>query len=126
MTPVGVHAVELVPAKRPQSARLPVSPRPKRQPSSSRKATTAMRAAQRRSAPEGLDGLQRADDAERAVEAAAVGHGVEVRPRPDLARGGVRAGAAADERPGALDGDLEARLAHPARHEVVGGLLAAE
>ena len=68
----------------PQIARLPNTPRPKRGPSSRRKAMTTR---PRRGAPPARDrlgGVERAEHAEGAVEAPAVGRRVEMRTAPDL------------------------------------------
>ena len=78
--------------------RLPAHPR-----SSSRKTTTP-----RPGEPEPLDRLDPGDDAERPVEAAAGGDGVEVRAR---SRPRGRSGHAADQVPGVVDLELETRLA---------------
>ena len=61
-----------------------------------------------------LDRLDRGDDAERAVEFAAVGNRVEVRPAPH-----VRLLRAADQVAGRVDLDLQSRIAHPAGGEIV-------
>ena len=66
--------------------------------------------------PEPLDRLEPRDDAERAVEAAAAGNGVEVRAGPDLP---IPAGHAPDQVSGGVDLDLEPGLAEPAGGELV-------
>src|SRR5205085_7445388 len=67
-----------------------------------------------RPAADPTDGLDRGDHAERAVELAAVRHGVEVRAAPDA---GIR--RAADQVPGGVDLHVEPRVAHPLRRELV-------
>ena len=108
----------------PQIARLPNTPRPKRGPSSRRKAMTTR---PRRGAPSARDrlrGVERAEHAEGAVEAAAVGRRVEMRTAPDLGQIRLAAGQPAHQVARRIARDLEARLAHPAGHELVGALLA--
>ena len=63
------------------------------------------------------------EDAEGAVEAAAVGRGVEMGSCPDLCHRRVGAGRAAEQVARAVDAHVEARLAHPAGHQPVGALL---
>ena len=72
---------------------------------------------------EPLDRLEPGHDPERAVELAALGHGVEVGAGPDLGST-ARSAQTAHEVPGAVDLDLEAGVPHPAGGEVVRFLLA--
>src|SRR5205807_1554567 len=65
-----------------------------------------------------LDRLDRGNDAQGAVELAAVGNGIEVRARPDRGVPG-----AADQVACVVDLDLEARLQHPPRRELVRSIL---
>jgi hypothetical protein len=69
--------------------------------------------------PQPLDRLQPADDAERAVEAAAVRHRVEVRAGPDFGQLGPAPTQPPEEIPCRVDLDLEPGLAHPAGYEFV-------
>ena len=69
-------------------------------------------------------GLERRDDAERAVEAPAVGRRVEVGAAPDLGQRRIGPRRAPPQVPRAIDRHGEPRLVHPAGDEVVGALLA--
>ena len=72
-----------------------------------------------RAASRALHRLDRSDDAERTVELAALGHGVEVGARPDPRR----LGRSADQIPRIVDLDLEPGLFEPAARERVGLVL---
>ena len=71
-----------------------------------------------------LGRVERQERAERAVEAPAVRRRVEVRPAPDLGQTGLAPRQPPDDVPGRVEGDVEPALAHPARHELEGPLLA--
>jgi hypothetical protein len=68
--------------------------------------------------PNALDGLDRGDHPERAVEFATRGHGIEMRPGPDIVVPG-----APDQIAGWVDLDVEPGLAHPPGRELVGPIL---
>ena len=97
------------------SDREPTQPGPF-QPSSSRKRHHRQRPLL---LPGPLDRLQPADHAERAVEASARGHRVEVRAGPDLRQLRPASPQAPVEVPRSVPLDLEPRLAHPAGRELV-------
>jgi hypothetical protein len=71
-----------------------------------------------RTLADALDRLDRRDDTERAVELAAVGHGIEMRARPH-----VRLLGAADQVAGGVDLDRQAGVAHPPGGDGVGLIL---
>ena len=81
-------------------------------------------AARRTVGPDRLGCVERAEHAERAVEAPAVRRGVQMRPAPDLRQLGLASPQAPDEIAARVARDVEPCLAHPAGHELVGALLA--
>jgi hypothetical protein len=81
-------------------------------------------AVRHRSGADRLHGIERAEHTQCPVEAATVGRRVEMRSAPDLGQIRLAAGQPAHEVACRIARDLEARLAHPAGHELVGALLA--
>ena len=70
-------------------------------------------------------GRERREHPERAVEATAPGHRVEVRARPHLGRVRIGSPAPPEEIAGRIPGDLQACLGHPRGDELAGLLLGA-
>src|SRR5260221_578001 len=69
------------------------------------------------------DALDRGDHAEHAVIAAGIAHGVEVRAEHQAGQAGEAAFIASDQIADRVEPGGEARLAHPAEHQVVGGAI---
>ena len=69
------------------------------------------------------DRFQRGQDAQRPVEASAVGDGVEVRAGPDLARGRIGAGQAPVQVAARVPADRHVLLPEPGRDQLAGLLL---